>query len=81
MGKGDEAGGDFHRRGCKEKQEIKNFSKPGKQKRGGRDAASFSFGSLFCQALGEQGARRHGEVLQTGILIKHGRHLTTNTGH
>ncbi len=82
MGKGDEAGSDFHRRGGKNTGTTKNCSKTGKQKRGRRNAAYFWLGWLFCHALGGESKER-GDQKNTAHmdLLQQGRHLTTNTGH
>ncbi len=69
MGKGDEAGGDFHRRGSKEKQEIKKtFQKRENKNEGGETPLLTVLGSgiLSRSRRGEQGARRPGDSV---ILI------------
>ncbi len=61
----------------------KLFKKREKQNRGRSNAAYFNVWSVILSGSrrGEQGARRPGDVIKHGVLMKHGRHLITDTGH
>ncbi len=58
MGKGDEAGGDFHRRGSKEKTGNKKLFKTGKTKTREEKRRFFCLGWLFCHTLGGESKER-----------------------
>ncbi len=71
MGKGDEAGGDFHRHGSKKtRRKQKTFQKRENKNEGGETPLLTVLGSLFCQ--GARGTKERGdqENLQTLNLIK-----------
>ncbi len=68
MGKGDEAGGDFLRRGSKKTRKQKTFQNRENKNEGGETPLLSVLGSLFCHALGgESKERGDQEIVQTGI--------------
>ncbi len=61
VGKGDEAGGDFHRRGSKKNRKQKTFQN-GKTKTREEKRRFLLLWFAVLSGSGEQGARRHGDT-------------------
>ncbi len=61
MGKGDEAGSDFHRRGSQISWKQKTFQKRENKNEGGETPLLSAWVRCSVRLSGEQGARRHGE--------------------
>ncbi len=80
MGKGDEAGSDFHRRGSQKSWKQKTFQKRENKNEGGETPLLSASVRCSVRLSGEQGARRHGEYLNKALMTQ-GRHITANTGH
>ncbi len=61
VGKGDEAGSDFHRRGSQKNRKQKTFQKRENKNEGGETPLLSASVRCSVRLSGEQGARRHGE--------------------